>query len=84
MFCKQFSFYFVSQKNSFMEISKDILIEDLVDNYPLSIDYLSKQGIRCIRCGEPIWGSLEEAAKEKGFTDIEINKFVSELKELTK
>ncbi|MCK9256344.1 MAG: DUF1858 domain-containing protein [Bacteroidales bacterium] len=67
-----------------MEITKNILIEDLVEKYPVSIDYLSKQGIRCIRCGEPIWGSLEQAAKEKGFDDDEIKKFVEELIVLSK
>jgi len=65
-----------------MKITKNILIEDLVENYPNSIDYLSKQGIRCIRCGEPIWGTLEDAAREKGFTTEEIENFVKELKVL--
>ncbi len=65
-----------------MKITKNILIEDLVENYPISIDYLSKQGIRCIRCGEPIWGTLEDAASEKGFTTEEIENFVEELKVL--
>ena len=30
-------------------------------------------------CGEPIWGTLEEAAKEKDYNDSEINKFVEEM-----
>ena len=34
------------------------------------------------RCGEPIWGTLENAAKEKGFSDLEIIKFVSDLNNL--
>ena len=59
------------------EITKTILIEELVDNYPFSVRYLMEQGIRCIMCGEPIWGTFEEAAKEKGFSDSEIEKFVS-------
>ena len=64
------------------EITKDILIEELVDNYPFSVRYLMEQGIRCIMCGEPIWGTLEEAAKEKNFTDKDIERFVSEMKKL--
>lgn len=66
-----------------MEISKNILIEDLVDNYPFSVEYLSKKGIRCIRCGEPIWGTLEEAALEKGFDEQTVNNFVEELNNLS-
>lgn len=60
-------------------IPKDISIDVLVDKYPDSIEFLSKKKIRCIRCGEPIWGTLEEAAIEKGFTESEIKKIVNEL-----
>ena len=64
------------------EITKKILIEELVDTYSFSVRFLMEKGIRCIMCGEPIWGTLEEAAKEKSFTDEEINKVVIQLKEL--
>ncbi len=63
-------------------ITKDILIEELVDNYPFSVRYLMEKGIRCIMCGEPIWGTLEEAAKEKDFDDQTINGFVAEMSRL--
>lgn len=49
-----------------MEITKVISIEKLVERTPAAVTYLSRAGIRCIRCGEPIWGTLEEAAREKG------------------
>ncbi len=65
-----------------MEVTKDITIEELVDMVPGSVRYLSVKGIKCIACGEPIWGTLEEAAKEKGFNDQEIAMFVHELNEL--
>jgi methionine synthase II (cobalamin-independent) len=64
------------------EITKDILIEELVDYYSFSVRYLMEKGIRCIMCGEPIWGTLEEAAREKGFTANDIEKFVAEMKEM--
>lgn len=60
-------------------ITKEILIEDLVETYSFSVEYLSKKGIRCIRCGEPIWGTLQEAAIEKGFELNAIDMFVKEL-----
>lgn len=63
-------------------IHKDIEIEELVTNYPFSVKYLMEQGIRCIACGEPIWGTLEEAAKEKGFDDTAIQGFVEEMNKL--
>ncbi|MCF8241247.1 MAG: DUF1858 domain-containing protein [Melioribacteraceae bacterium] len=64
------------------KITKEIEIEDLVSLVPKSVTYLMDKGIRCLRCGEPIWGSLETAAKEKGFNEIEIENFVKELNEL--
>lgn len=60
-------------------IHKNILIEELVTRIPGSVSYLMKKGIKCIACGEPIWGTLEEAAKEKGFREEEIEHFVNEL-----
>lgn len=65
-----------------MEITKDITIEDLVRLKPAAVRYLSEKGIRCIACGEPIWGTLEEAATEKGFGEQEIETFVAELNNL--
>jgi len=62
-----------------MKITKDIYIEDMVHQIPGSVRYLADRGIMCIACGEPIWGTLEEAAKKKGFSDEEINAFVTEL-----
>lgn len=63
-------------------ILKNITIEDLVEEYPFSVQYLADKGIRCIKCGEPIWGTLEEACKEKGFDEDQISFFVKELNEL--
>lgn len=63
-------------------IDEKIPIEELVEILPASVAYLSQKGIRCIACGEPIWGTLEEAAREKGFGDDEIQGFVSDLNEL--
>ncbi len=65
-----------------MPITKDILIEDLVEDYPFAEEFLRVRGVKCIRCGEPIWGTLEEACKEKGFTDEEIERGVEEMNEL--
>jgi len=66
------------------KITKDIEIEDLVNLVPESVTYLSREGIRCLRCGEPIWGSLESAAKEKGFDEGKISSFVDDLNEMYK
>lgn len=64
------------------EITKDIYIEDLVKHYPFSVRFLSQKGVKCIACGEPVWGTLEEAAQEKGFDDEKIIALVAEMKDL--
>jgi iron-sulfur cluster repair protein YtfE (RIC family) len=64
-------------------ISKDIEIEELVRSYPFAVKYLMEKGIRCIACGEPIWGTLEEAAKEKGFSKEAIDRFVNEMNQIS-
>ncbi len=63
-------------------ITKDIEIEELVNRFPFSVKYLMEQHIKCIACGEPIWGTLEEAAKEKGYDDIAVQRFVDEMNAL--
>ncbi len=64
------------------KILKNITIEDLIEVLPASVKLLKDRGIRCIICGEPIWGTLEEAAKEKGLSDSEIDAVVDELNRL--
>jgi hypothetical protein len=63
-------------------IDKDILIEDLVSRVPKAVGYLMQKRIKCLACGEPVWGTLEQVAKEKGFSDEEIAVFVRDLNEL--
>ncbi len=63
-------------------ITKEVYIEDLVEELPEAVDYLSQKHIRCIVCGEPIWGTLEEAAREKGYDDRAIEGFVKDLNEM--
>ena len=65
-----------------MQITREISIEDLVETLPDAVTYLSRHGIRCILCGEPVWGTLEDAAREKGFDDKAIDAFVGELNEM--
>jgi len=62
-----------------MKITKTITIEALIELLPESVRYLMEKGIKCIACGEPIWGTLEEAAKDKKFTDSDIDLFVADL-----
>ncbi len=66
------------------KITKNLEIEELVRILPESVSYLMEKGIRCLRCGEPIWGTLESASIEKGFNQNEIETFVNDLNSLLK
>ncbi len=50
------------------KVNKDVTIEELVIKYPDSVKFLMDKGIKCIACGEPVWGTLEENAKEREWT----------------
>lgn len=64
-------------------IDKDTLIEDLVKQVPKSVRYLMQKKIKCLACGEPIWGTIGGAAREKGFSEAEIEIIIKELNELS-
>ncbi len=63
-------------------INEKISIEELLEILPAAVTYLSQKGIKCVACGEPIWGTLEDAAHEKGYGDCEIQGFVEDLNKL--
>lgn len=52
-------------------ITRNTLIEDIVNKYPELIKPLMDFGIVCIACGEPVWGTLEEQAVSAGVKNID-------------
>jgi len=60
-------------------ISRDILVEELLDQLPDAVTYLMRKGIQVIACGAPIWGTLEEAARTAGYDDEEIDAMAADL-----
>jgi hypothetical protein len=63
-------------------IRRDTPIEELVRALPESVRYLMRKGIQAVACGEPIWGSVRDAAKARGLTDTEIDEIVADLSDL--
>ncbi len=61
-------------------LTKDMLVEDLVQFYPQLIGPLAHKRVVCMICGEAYWGTLEELARNKGIEDIDA--LVAELSEL--
>jgi len=58
---------------------KDIWIEELLEDYPESQDFLEKMDIVCVKCGAPVWGTVYENVAKKYVTENEITKIIKEL-----
>jgi len=41
-------------------ITANDLVEDLVERYPDLAAFLMRRGIVCIKCGEPVWGTIAD------------------------
>jgi iron-sulfur cluster repair protein YtfE (RIC family) len=52
-------------------IDPETTIEELVELVPRAPALLRRFGIVCVQCGEPVWGTLREAAAEKGVYDLD-------------
>lgn len=67
-------------KDKKMEITKDILIGDLVDNYPnLAKILVEKYNFHCIGCMAAGMETLEEGATVHGMSKKEIDEMVKDL-----
>jgi hypothetical protein len=60
-------------------ITRDTNIEELVWAYQGFVGFLIQEGLPCVICGEPFWGSLEDLALQKGWDDDRIDKLVDRL-----
>jgi hypothetical protein len=60
-------------------IADSMLMEDLIERCPEAVGYLVSIRVVCLVCGEPIWGSLREAAEKSGKSGEEIAAIVAEL-----
>ena len=64
------------------EITRDISIEDLVEQLPDAVGVLIQAGLPCVVCGEPFWGTLADLAAQKGWDDDRIDALVRQLNDL--
>lgn len=60
-------------------VTLDTSVEDLVLQHPKAAGFLTRKGVRCIRCGEPLWCTLGELFGEDKVTEPE--KLLAELNE---
>jgi Ni,Fe-hydrogenase I small subunit len=65
-------------------IQANIKIDDLIRQYPDSVGFLIKKGLPCVVCGEPFWGTLADLARQKGFSNEQIDTLIAEFNNLHK
>jgi hypothetical protein len=58
-------------------IGPDTDVEDLVERHPRSVGFLMDRGVVCMKCGEPIWGTLGEIIESKG---LDVGRTIADLK----
>ncbi len=54
-----------------LPVDEQTRVEELVEACPEAVKVLLREGVRCIRCGEPVWGTLGDLMKESGVPDPE-------------
>mgnify|MGYP001589941889 FL=1 len=62
-----------------MKIRKDMLIQDIIQANPDSIDIMMRHGLHCIGCQVSTFESLEDGCRAHGMGDREIEEIVNEI-----
>ena len=66
------------------KIGRQILIGELVMNYPDAVPVLYERGFHCIGCGLSAYETLEQGCAAHGFDDAAIDGMVAEIKKAVK
>jgi methionine synthase II (cobalamin-independent) len=65
------------------KVTLEMQVEELVEAFPEAVRFLTRRGLRCIRCGEPVWGTLKEFLLSESVEDPqrlveELNAYIQE------
>lgn len=52
------------------EITQDMTIEAMLENFPDAGTFFLRWGIRCFTCAGPLWGTIEDVLKDENVVDI--------------
>lgn len=64
------------------KIRKDMLLGDLVDNYPQAAMIMAQKGMHCIGCGMAAAETIEQGCMAHGMTEEDIDKLIEEMNEI--
>lgn len=66
------------------KISKDIMIGELVMNYPEAVEVLYSHGFHCIGCGLSAYETLGQGAAAHGYDEGTVDMIIREIQEAAK
>ncbi len=61
--------------------SEETKIEDLIEAHPSAVGFFTSEGLPCVVCGEPFWGSVGDLARQMNWTDEQITRLIGRLNE---
>lgn len=61
------------------DITVQTSVAELLEQYPQANEFFLEKGFRCLRCGEPFWGSIEKFLKSSRFSG-DTNTLLDELR----
>jgi len=67
-----------------MEVTKKMMIADIIRSKPESVKIMFENGLHCIGCRIATTESLEDGAKAHGLNDDQINEMVKSINDLEK
>jgi hypothetical protein len=54
-------------------------VEELLEAHPSAAGFLVQHSVVCFVCGEPVWGTLEDALRRSGRRESEIDGLIEML-----
>ena len=60
-------------------VTKDMLIGEVVERYPKSIEIMFKHGMHCVGCGMTAYESLAEGCLGHGMSEKQIDDMIEEI-----
>lgn len=63
------------------KITKDTTIEEVLEKFPMTVGTFMEYKIPSLVCGEPLWGTVEEAAQKY---NVDLNTLLKSLNEVVR
>jgi hypothetical protein len=60
-------------------IERTTNIENLITEHPGTVRLMISHNVPCLVCGEPVWSTVEQSARDAGKTEEEIEVTIEEL-----